>query len=60
MRTASPMTAIRHIRIELDKLEAQIIRRRSQAAAGPVHRTTPQACGVCGKPGHNSRRHKKR
>jgi hypothetical protein len=62
MRTASPLTAIRHIRLELDKLEEQVIRRRAMRAtpSPALRRSVPQSCGVCGKTGHNSRRHKKR
>ena len=60
MRTASPLTAIRHIRVELEKLEAQFVKRKAEAGNGAVHRAVPQSCRVCGRPGHNSRRHKKR
>ena len=61
LRTPNPLTAIRRIRHELERLEAQVVARakKLKEKARPQRRGR-QVCSVCGKPGHNSRFHKTR
>ena len=64
-RTASPLTAIRRMRTELDKLEKQLtavktVGRHAKVASRPARRGSPrQACSQCGEVGHNKRFHRR-
>lgn len=63
-RTASPLTAIRRIREELDRLEAQVVGKAAIRSRKATVRRVKAAgrravCSVCRKPGHNARRHKR-